>query len=346
MPSCPRGEIVRLGVVALYHCWSRCVRRAFLCGKDASTGNDYEYRREWIREFEETLAALFGIEVGFHAELSNHVHLVLRTRPDVVATWSDDEVIERWLKISHLTKSRDGQVKSLNPLRIAMERAIPGRIDTLRERLSNPSFFMAALCEYVARRSNTEDACRGRFWEDRYRCRELMDEPSLLVCGIYVDLNQIHAGEAFTPEESTHTSAFDRIESLQSDATNKVPDGWMCELTIDERTPTNCPTRLRSPTARRASDKGMLGISIKEYLQLLDATGRVIREDKSGAIPNSLAPILERIGLRSETWIDTIRNYQQWFGHFVGTSQGLARRTQQAGKQWYRGKSRCAAVFG
>ena len=60
------------------------------------TGIDYEYRREWIRAFEERLAGLFGIEVGFHAELSNHIHLVVRTRPDVVVSWSDQEVVRRW----------------------------------------------------------------------------------------------------------------------------------------------------------------------------------------------------------------------------------------------------------
>ena len=84
MPACPRSDVIFLGEVAVYHCWSRCVRRAFLCGQDPLTGNDYEYRRDWIRDFEESLAALFGIEVGFHAEMSNHIHLVLRTRPDVV----------------------------------------------------------------------------------------------------------------------------------------------------------------------------------------------------------------------------------------------------------------------
>jgi hypothetical protein len=266
-----------------------------------------------------------------------------------VDTWSDDEVIERWLKISHLTKSRDGKLKSLNPVRISMEKAMPGRIKTLRERLSNPSFFMAALCEHVARRSNMEDVCRGRFWEDRFGCRELMDETSLLVCGIYVDLNQIRSGEAITPEESTHTSAFDRIAALRnSDTTapDDLTDGWLCELTIDERTHPSSETLIRSATARRASDKGMLPISIADYLQLLDATGRVIRDDKSSSIPNSLAPIFRRVGLQSETWVDAIRNYQEWFGHFVGTSQAIASRAKQAGKKWYRGMSHCAEVFG
>ena len=184
MPSCPRNEIVRPDEVALYHCWNRCVRRAFLCGRDKLTGIDYEYRRDWIRDFEESLATLFAIEVGFHAEMSNHLHLVLRTRPDVVATWSDEELVHRWLQISHLTKSRDGTIKPISQLRIAMEFAKPGRIKSLRKRLANPSFFMAALCEYVARRSNREDGCRGTFWEDRFKCRELMDEASVLVLSL------------------------------------------------------------------------------------------------------------------------------------------------------------------
>ncbi len=57
---------------------------------------------------QEVLAALFGIEVGFHAELVNHIHLILRIRPDVVATWSDKEVVRRWLTIAKLAKSPDG----------------------------------------------------------------------------------------------------------------------------------------------------------------------------------------------------------------------------------------------
>ena len=346
MPTCSRGEIVRLGEVALYHCWSRCVRQAFLCGQDSVTGKNYEYRRAWIRDLEETLAGLFGIEIGFHGELSNHLHLVLRTRPDVVDNWSDHEVVERWLKISHLTKSRDGVAKPANPLRITMELAVPGRVQVLRRRLSDPSFLMAALCEHVARRSNREDECKGCFWEDRFKCRELLDERSLLVCGIYVDLNQIRAGEAATPEESTHTSAYDRIEDLQrGEPASHSSAGWMCELTIDERAAPNCEAHIRSSTSRRASDKGLLPISISDYLCLLDATGRTPRKGKA-AIPSRIAPILERLGLQSDSWVELVDNYHTWFGHFVGSSRAVADRAQQSARKWYRGKSHCAAAFG
>ncbi|MCO6459126.1 MAG: hypothetical protein J5I93_27775 [Pirellulaceae bacterium] len=41
MPGQPRHKIVRNGEIATYHCWSRCVQRAFLCGQDSYTGDDY-----------------------------------------------------------------------------------------------------------------------------------------------------------------------------------------------------------------------------------------------------------------------------------------------------------------
>jgi len=71
MASNPRSHTVQLGEVGVFHCWSRCVRRAWLCGMDPASGKDYEYRRNWICEFEELLASLFAVKVGFHAEESN-----------------------------------------------------------------------------------------------------------------------------------------------------------------------------------------------------------------------------------------------------------------------------------
>lgn len=357
MPACPRSDVVCVGEVAVYHCWSRCVRRAFLCGQDPLTGKDYEYRREWIRDFEESLAGLFGIEVGFHAEMSNHIHLVLRTRPDIVESWSDEEVARRWLVVTHLTKSRDGQPREISPARVALEMADPQRVETLRARLSDPSFFMAALCEHVGRRSNREDQCRGHFWEDRYKCRQLADEGAILLCGIYIDLNQIRAGEAFTPEASIHTSACDRIRSRMRELPaevpgqghpvepNDLPAGWLCELTIDESPTTDVGAGIRAATSRRASDKGILRLTLDDYLELLDVTGRMVRDDKPGAIPPEFAPILERLGVQPSGWAQLVKNYHDWFGHIVGASEKVARRAAQVGRRWFRGQSRCAEAF-
>ena len=77
MAACPRSHIVAKGEVGVYHCWNRCVRRAFLCGYDRFTRKNYNYRRGWIRKLQQQLARLFAIEIAFHAEMQNHIHLII-----------------------------------------------------------------------------------------------------------------------------------------------------------------------------------------------------------------------------------------------------------------------------
>ena len=86
-------------------------------------------------------------------------------------------------------------------------------IQKLRRRLSSVSWFMGILLENIARRANAEEESTGRFWETRFKCRECTDESAVLLCGIYVDLNPIRAGEADSPETASHTSIFQRLQA-------------------------------------------------------------------------------------------------------------------------------------
>ena len=130
MPAGPRAEVVAKGEVGVYHCWNRCVQRAFLCGKDPSSGRDYEYRRQWLQQTEQWLASLFAVEVAFHAELSNHMHLVARTRPDVAASWSDEDVVRRWLSITRLKRNGADAIVPPSPEEILRELRQPDRVES------------------------------------------------------------------------------------------------------------------------------------------------------------------------------------------------------------------------
>ena len=45
MPSSPRRDVVDPDTVGIYHCYNRCSQRAFLCGFDPFTQQDFSYRK-------------------------------------------------------------------------------------------------------------------------------------------------------------------------------------------------------------------------------------------------------------------------------------------------------------
>ena len=47
MVACARRKLLGRERQAVFHCWTRCVRR-FLCGVDCHTQKDYSHRRDWI----------------------------------------------------------------------------------------------------------------------------------------------------------------------------------------------------------------------------------------------------------------------------------------------------------
>lgn len=107
MASSQRRRQVRRERKAMYHVRARCVRRAYLCGQDRVTGKDYSHRKLWLLRRHEQLAGLFTIDVQFRAELSNHLHMAARTRPDVAQRLSQEDVARRWLTITRLAKCMD-----------------------------------------------------------------------------------------------------------------------------------------------------------------------------------------------------------------------------------------------
>ena len=63
----------------------------------------------------------------------------------------------------------------------------------------------------------------------------------------------------------------------------------------------------------------------------------VIREDKKGAIPNQLPPILARLGIEVDNWIYLAEHFESPFKSLVGTALSMRSACEQLGKNWVHG---------
>ncbi len=210
-----RKTLVSLDATPYYHCVSRCVRRAFLCGEDSVTGKSFEHRRQWIEDRLLDLSHAFAIDIAAYAILSNHYHVVLHIDRDMAQQWSPAEVIEHWHHLfkGSMLSQRFASGEILSP---AERDALTEQINEWRERLMSISWFMRCANEPIAREANHEDNATGRFWEGRFKSQALLDEKALAACMVYVDLNPIRAKMATTPEQSNHTSIQQRIKKAMN----------------------------------------------------------------------------------------------------------------------------------
>ncbi len=216
MPGYARNEIVRNGQIGIYHTWSRCVQKAFLCGRDPETNVDFDYRRDWIKSLLEYQASVFAVDLGNYSILSNHQHLIARTRPDIAAKWTDEEVAWRW-KLAWPAWKEGKWVREPTDEEIEKELARPERLLKLRANLSSLSWFMARWKEPIARLANAEMDRRGHFYEQRFGSREIMDDAANLCCNIYVDMNQIKAGMATRLEDCRCSAIQDRLKAWRKE---------------------------------------------------------------------------------------------------------------------------------
>ena len=89
----------------------------------------------------------------------------------------------------------------------------------------------------------------------------------------------------------------------------------------------------------------ILGRPVQNYVMLLDWTGREIRENKCGAIPDNMAPILDRSGLDRSNWVKTVREFGRMFKLAAGRASSLARAAPRCSRRWFQGKAAAQAAF-
>ena len=296
-----RAHLVDSQNGGFYHCISRCVRRGWLCGMDAISGKSFEHRRTWIESRILHLADIFSIDVFAYAVMSNHYHLVLDVQPQQVALWSDEEVVQRWLRLGSPNNETHEQAQ-IDALLLN-----PERVSLLRQRLGSLSWFMRYLNEPIARQANREDGCTGRFWEGRFKSIALLDEAAIVACMAYVDMNPIRAKLTQNIEQAPYTSVKRRIDHSQHPTT-------------------------------RLGELARVGLSLDEYVDVLRWASAI--ENGDMAQPSAkTSTTLKRLQRSPDDWLGQVK-VNRFKYRAYGTSQRIKRYAQDLGQQWIKSSTR------
>ena len=132
----------------------------------------------------------------------------------------------------------------------------------------------------------------------------LLDERALLTCMAYVDLNPIRAGMAKALSDSEFTSIQERIEKKST---------WLSAFGKDEK---DLPYYLSS------------------YIDLVDESGRCVRDDKRCFIAHDSAKTIDQLGISSDTWLEELKGFKSVGFTAIGTAAQLKEFSAKTNKQW------------
>lgn len=311
MPQSRKSQI-NLMSTPYYHCISRCVRRAYLCGKDKATGKSYEHRRQWVEDKLLFLAQIFAIQVCAYAVMSNHTHVVLHVDKKATQNWTTKEILSRWHHLFNGTLLTQSYVNGELLTEVELL-SVEDMARIYQERLCDISWFMRALNEPIARKANKEDECTGRFWEGRFKCQALLDERALLACMSYVDLNPIRAGIAKTPEESDYTSIKRRMmRALKPQQQEEL-------MAFSER--------------KLDKDKSSLPFDLTSYIELVSSTARSLIEGQLASIVRTKPNLLSRYQLSATNWLIMNQAFTKLFHGPIGEDESLTAFCELQGKK-------------
>ena len=296
----PRKLLVDVDVTRFYHCISRCVRRAMLCGEG------FQHRKQWIEDRLELLAENFALSVCGFAVMDNHLHVLVRLDPGRSRDWDPQDIVRRWMAV-YPPPQLDIDDPAVLRTWINVLAKDKKKVEQLRARLCDLGWFMKALKEPLARWANKEDDCKGTFWESRYKSIAILDEEALLATCAYIDLNPLAAGIAATAETSRHTSVRQRVEHAREQgklqSLKEAARGSVAGSRAAGRLEENhwlCP--LEDRRSKGSLREGMLeNFSLGSYLLLVDYTSRIFRSGKA-RLSDEVAGILDRLGTSAEFW--------------------------------------------
>lgn len=319
MPTARKHTVIP-GQPGFFHCVSRCVRRAWLCGTDPLTGNNYDHRRDWMLNRMCLLTTCFAMDIYAYALMSNHYHIVLYIDPLRVTTWSDAEVIRKWKTLWNWRKPDSDPV---------IPKDVPAETIVLwRERLGDVSWVMRLLNEPLARIANAEDETKGHFWESRFRCNPLLDEPGLTTCMVYADLNPIKAGVAQTPDQSDYTSIQHRIRQLAAQHNTERAAAAAPESDEVQNSPTDKNASLQPISSENPEQSPALHLSLQSYIELVESTAEALLHQRAIKSTDTLTAMR----IKPSGWMHAVKDFAHLFRTAAGSEAAFTEFMNRTGR--------------
>lgn len=319
----PRKQQICLAATPYYHCTSRCVRRAYLCGKDAVTGRSFEHRRSWVERRLLLLGSVFAIDICAYAVMSNHTHVVLHVDQEQANRWRIDEILRRWHRIQRGTILTRKFLEHATLTKAELE-TVFATAEVYRKRLFDVSWFMRFLNEFIARKANHEDECTGRFWEGRFTSQALLDEKAVAACMAYVDLNPIRAGLAKSPSTAKHTSLHKRIRSKHE---GRIASPLM-------------PFKNEVPAGIKH-----LPFNFPDYRQQVEQTAVLLNLGEIQSASKSHMPLSHSMGFSTPQWIRLASQFEASFTGPAGSRQALTHYRDKTNQRYVRSLKNAGLLF-
>lgn len=345
-----RSSMICPDTITIAHVWTQVTQQMFLLGDDPLTSKDFSHRKDWFIEIMAHQSMFMAVDILRFAIMDNHTHFLLRTRPDIVRGWSDQEVAWNYLLLCPRNKRRRKvqgkwvyEVVEPNQEDIDAIVGDPKKLKKIRQKLSSISFWMQLLKQKVAKRANAEvqkgGVCKGAFWKGRFEMTIINTREYLLTCAAYIDLNAFKAGMTESLEGYPYTSIYLQLKEMLNKmlmegalkATERNPLGEFPEsamlspVEFREETQEDAGDRDEKGGAmslrKRCSDTGFLEISSEQYCELLRWSMAQLRSEGDGKIRGLEHAVVSSHGMTSEVWRDRLRNFRKMYRYEAGVSK-------------------------
>jgi REP element-mobilizing transposase RayT len=325
----PRSWVAPDGTRGTFHIISRCARRHWLLH------GDHAHRKAWICALMAELLDVFQIDLHAWAVLANHVHFILRPRPDRVAALSAERLTRLAMQAM---PARTGIANEVLPATESVVRRYSRNaawVEEHRKRLGSISWLMKLFKQRISYRANAEDRCRGHFWESRFLSVPLLEMGAIVACMAYVDANPFRAGVAERPEQADWTSLWTRCQA----------DLLAAHRATDEVSPWEDPLLAQAALARHLTPLDQIrpvdphtgklprcALDLPAYLDLVHHACGVDRKQAADAR-------IRRWGIDPDTWQAAMADPGRFQSAAVGGADARKAYAQACGRKWIADKT-------